>query len=77
MYCTTDSTKIAEATDFAKSNGASVDIQMGTSGYWLRTMGKDTTRTCYVTYYGGIAEDGVLQMVDYVGVRPAMWVTIG
>ena len=77
MYCTTDGTKIAEATDFAKNNGASVDIQMGTSGYWLRTMGKDTTRTCYVTYYGGISEDGVLQMVDYVGVRPAMWVTIG
>ncbi len=77
MYCTTDSTKRAEATDFAKSNGASVDIQMGTSGYWLRTMGKDTTRACYVTYYGGIAEDGVLQMSDYVGVRPAMWVTIG
>lgn len=77
MYCTTDGTKIAEATDFAKSNGASVDIQMGTSGYWLRTMGKDATRTCYVTYYGGISEDGVLQMVDYVGVRPAMWVTIG
>lgn len=77
MYCTTDGTKIAEATDFAKNNGASVDIQMGTSGYWLRTMGKDTTRTCYVTYYGGISEDGVLQMSDYVGVRPAMWVTIG
>ena len=77
MYCTTDGTKIAEATDFAKNNGASVDIQMGTSGYWLRTMGKDATRTCYVTYYGGISEDGVLQMVDYVGVRPAMWVTIG
>ncbi len=77
MYCVTDGTKLAEATDFAESNGASVDLQMGTSGYWLRTMGKDATRTCYVTYYGAISEDGVLQMSDYIGVRPAMWVTIG
>ena len=77
MYCVTEGTKLAEATDFAKSNGASVDIQMGTSGYWLRTMGKDAQRVSYVTYYGNISEDGVWQQTTYLGVRPAMWVTIG
>ena len=77
MYCTTDSTKRAEATDFAVANGASVDPNFGTSGYWLRTIGETADKACYVYYYGDVCEYGIIQMSDYIGVRPAMWVTIG
>lgn len=77
MYCTTDNTKKAEATDHARENGVSVDPIFGTSGYWLRTAGEKAGRTCYVYYYGDVSEDGIIQMSDYIGVRPAMWVTIG
>ena len=77
MYCTTDSTKRAEATDFAVANGASVDPNFGTSGYWLRTMGEKAGQACYVYYYGDVCEHGIIQMSDYIGVRPAMWVSIG
>ena len=77
MYCTTESTKRAEATDFAVANGVSVDPNFGTSGYWLRTMGEKAGQSCYVYYYGDVCEYGIIQMSDYIGVRPAMWVTIG
>ena len=77
MYCTTESTKRAEATDYAVANGVSVDPNFDTSGYWLRTMGEKTGQSCYVYYYGDVCEYGIIQMSDYIGVRPAMWVTIG
>ena len=77
MYCTTDGTKLAKPTETAEESGASVDPVMGTSGYWLRTAGKDAEHISYVTYYGNISEDGVWQQTTYLGVRPAMWVTIG
>ena len=77
MYCTTDSTKLAKATDYAVANGVSVDPNFGTAGYWLRTAGETAKKTCYVYYYGAVCEYGSMQMSDFIGVRPAMWVTIG
>ena len=76
-YCTTDSIKLAQATDHAIQNGVSSDPIFGTAGYWLRTMGDGAGKTCYVYYYGDVCEDGIIQKSDYIGVRPAMWVTIG
>lgn len=76
-YCTTDGTRLAEAIDYAVTNGADVDPYHGTAGYWLRTLGKNTDRTCYVKYYGEVEYDGAQQLTTYLGVRPAMWVTIG
>ena len=76
-YCITDSVKLAEATDHAVENGADVDPYHGTAGYWLRTLGKTIDRAAYVMYYGEVEYDGAQQLTTYIGVRPAMWVTIG
>ena len=65
-----------EATEYAKVNGASVDRQYLTSGYWLRNPGQDDTKAMYVYYYGGICNEGALKITQYMGVRPCAWINI-
>lgn len=67
--------RCATATAFAASRGVSVDPIYGTSGYWTRTMGEDMQTVAYVYYYGGINYNGIMARTDYLGVRPAMWIT--
>ncbi len=67
--------RLAEATAYAAAEGASVDTNYKTSGYWTRNMGSDAQSAAYVYYYGAISYEGALVRADYLGVRPAMWIT--
>ena len=64
------------ATEYAKENGASVDRQFGTSGYWMRNPGEAKTQAMYVYYYGGICDEGALKISEYIGVRPCAWINV-
>lgn len=66
----------ATATESAKENGASVDRQYGTSGYWLRNPGQDESKAMYVYYYGDVCNEGALKITQYMGVRPCAWINI-
>ena len=65
----------AEATAYAVANGVSVDLNYGTAGYWTRDAGDSNQYAAYVYYYGDVNYNGVRARTDYIGVRPAIWVT--
>ncbi len=69
--------RMAAATAHAAANGVSVDPNFGTSGYWTRTMGETAKEAAYVYYYGDISYNGAVVRTDYLGVRPAVWVSVG
>lgn len=62
-------------TQYATDKGVlSVD---GNADWWLRTQGYDNKWAMSVKPYGVINTDGHGVDTDYVGVRPAMWVSCG
>lgn len=66
----------AKPTEVAIANGVSVDPYYETSGYWTRDMGTNGQNATYVYYYGGFNYEGVhIRNTEYIGVRPAIWVT--
>lgn len=76
QYFPEQESRLAEATAVAVANGVSVDPNYKTSGYWTRDAGENGQNAAYVYYYGGINYDGAhIRNTDYIGVRPAIWVT--
>ena len=75
-YFPEQNARLAKPTEVAVANGVSVDPQYQTSGYWTRNMGENGQNATYVYYYGGINYEGVhIRNTEYIGARPAIWVT--
>lgn len=78
-YFSSDSDRIAEATEYAKEQGASTNFSDSDSEiprWWLRSPGSDADLASNVREDGSIAKSGL--RVDYEGycVRPALWINI-
>ena len=48
----------------------------GYSLWWLRTPGAQGRAAAYVDHLGQIKEGGIMNRYTYIGVRPAIWVTL-
>lgn len=89
-YYKTDEKRTAEITDYGIKRIAKVldrtekDLKkdsewFGESNnmwYWLRSPGFDQLCAAYVDFVGSVSEDGNFVSLDYLGVRPALWVNL-
>jgi len=66
----------AQGTDFAKSNGLYVNVNTKHSNWWLRTPGIYSNLACSV--YGNGDVNSYYDIVDNtnIGVRPALWINL-
>ena len=75
-YFSSDSARRCGRTDFAVANGAR-DFNSGTCSWWERSPGSDQSRAAYVDTDGRVGEDGgYVDYVDYIAVRPALWIDL-
>lgn len=77
QYMNTDAKRKAAASKYAEAKGLSVDSTEGASSWWLRTPGFTNEDVEYVMTDGKIMDFGSLAYFDNIGIRPAMWITMG
>lgn len=78
-YFTTNESRMAVATQYAKDKGVYVYDKTGGSYYWLRSMGDGIEKASYVFASGELTETSIGGLLVYTdnsdgGVRPAMWI---
>lgn len=63
------------ATDYAVENGAWVDDENGGCRWWLRSPGNDPSNAACVYPDGNVNSVGSNVDLDFIAVRPALWVS--
>jgi hypothetical protein len=74
-YFPNDGSRQAAGAKDLKNGSLYVD-ENGYSLWWLRTPGAVGSASAYVDHLGRIKEGGMYNKYYYVGVRPAIWVTL-
>ena len=77
---TEDPLRMARATEYAAAKGCFVAKGGRCDGYaewWLRTLGSNTKQTSYVYSDGAVCTTGQYVIQKDVGIRPAIWVSLG
>ncbi len=72
-YFDSDESRMAKATEHAKTNG--VVVSVGTSAWWLRSPGCARNIAAAVYSGGNMEKRGSDVAIKTLGVRPAMWVS--
>ncbi len=72
-YFDSDESRMAKATEHAKTNG--VVVSVGTSAWWLRSPGCGKNVAAAVYSGGNMEKRGSDVAIKTLGVRPAMWVS--
>lgn len=67
--------RIANPTEYAVRQGVYGSADRGTA-WWTRSVGKNIYSTVFVKNNGDIEYAGTLDICDFIGVRPAMWIDI-
>ena len=71
-----DSSRQTAAIPYAKKGNVLYVDENGYSLWWLRTPGKYSNTACYVDHLGSTKKAGLMNRSNYIGVRPAIWVTL-
>lgn len=66
----------AKCTDYAKAQGAWVDVALDSPYWWLRSPGGDLLLAAAVHYRGKVFGGGLNICVADTAVRPAMWISL-
>lgn len=81
MYFTNDRAKMCVPTTYAKANGVRPGSYANGTGnncwWWLRSPGGSQRNAACVNYLGSIYKLGICVDDNAIGVRPAMWISIG
>ena len=75
-YFSSDSARQCKPTDYAVANGASVNSNSGNCWWWLRSPGNSQNSAAGVDTYGVVRGNGGNVNLDFVAVRPAMWIDL-
>ena len=75
-YFSSDSARQCEPTDYAVANGA-WEINSVNCRWWLRSPGSGQNIAASVYEDGVVFEHGNFVYLDYIAVRPALWIEFG
>lgn len=76
-YFTSNTARKCVPTAYAKANGAYTKYGTGICNWWLRSPGRDQYCAANVDYDGVAGSIGNSAYVDFVCVRPALWIELG
>lgn len=76
-YFTSNTARKCVPTAYAKANGAYTKYGTGICNWWLRSPGHNQHCAANVDYHGVAGSIGGSAYVDFVCVRPALWIELG
>lgn len=64
-----------KATEYARAKYP-FTIESKEASWWLRSPGENDYCMAFINYDGSVRYDGTLAICDFIGVRPAVWITV-